>query len=285
MNGLFLGLLTSLLYSFQQFFARKGLEKIDKYLFLIFGNLIMLSVLFSLALTFGFITPSFKIILVILFMGFIGALALLSLYKSFEIGKLAIISPIVNSFPLITIILSLYFFNEKISYLQSVSIILIIAGIFFISFKYEDIKKLKFKFADKGIIFALVTCLGWGVYTFLQKPVVNEVGPVLASFYIESSVLFFSVIIFFNKISSKKKLRFDIIGVKYLFLSAICITLAVLSFNFAITNNAVSLVSALSGLTPIFAFILSYIFLKEKTNFNQKIGIFLSVLGVVLMSI
>lgn len=284
MNVLIIGLLAAIFYALQQFFATRGLRKIDKYFFLLIGNLAMLALFFILSLKSGFTMPSADTFIVLFFVGLIGALALLSFYKALETGSAAIVSPIANSASMVTILLSIYFFNEKLSFLQLFGAFFVIAGIFLVSFKYEDVKKLNFKIAEKGIIFALLTFFGWGVYAFLLKPVVNDVGPILSAFYTESAVMIFSIIIFFGKLTGKRKLKFKKNGIKDLSLSAAAIAIAVLLFSFGIKDNSVSLMSALTGTKPLFVLALSTFFLKEKTELNQKIGVFLSVFGVMLMS-
>ena len=282
MNGALFGLLSAFSYSLKDFFIKKGLKNVDKYFLLIFGNLLMVVILFIFALNSKFVFPSLKIFLLIALIGLIGSLALLSFYKALEVGKLAVVSAIASSHAIVPLVLSPYFYNEKLSLLQGIGILFAIFGVVLCSFKYADLKKLKINNIGKGVNYAIFAMVGWGLYAFLQKPSIEELGPAISIFYIECSIVVFSFILFFKKIKrnhlKKKEIKY-FIGISLLLASA------VLFLSYGISYGKVSIVAALGGLSPIMALFFSTFLLKEKITLNQKIGIFLSVIGVVLISL
>ncbi|MEM5870119.1 MAG: DMT family transporter [Candidatus Aenigmatarchaeota archaeon] len=65
--------------------------------------------------------------------GFIGTSATLTYYLALEQGKACIIIPLTALYPLITLILSILFLREKITFYQGVGILLAILAVFLIS--------------------------------------------------------------------------------------------------------------------------------------------------------
>ncbi|HLD25025.1 MAG TPA: DMT family transporter [Patescibacteria group bacterium] len=57
-------------------------------------------------------------------------LANMSFYKGLEIGTVSVVSPIGASFAVVTVILSLIFFQEQLTSLQATAIILVFLGVF-----------------------------------------------------------------------------------------------------------------------------------------------------------
>ena len=286
MYAVMFGILIGLFFALQQFFSSKGLKLVDKYFFMLLQSVLVVFVLFVIALSSDFIMPSVYIIGLIVLIGIIGFVALLFFYKGLEVGKLALISSIFNSYPLVTVLLSVYFYKETLSFWQILGIISIFIGIFLISFDYKELKKLNFKILDKSLIFAFVTLIGWGLYLFLQKPVVDQVGSKWAIFYIELAVGIFTMLYFYNKLLHLKEKKVDKSAIKYILLSATFIILSGLTFTYAIMDNGVAIVSSLAGfLTPLFALIFAFIFLKEKIEPIQLVGICLSAVGVLLISL
>ncbi|MEM5879531.1 MAG: EamA family transporter, partial [Candidatus Aenigmatarchaeota archaeon] len=65
--------------------------------------------------------------------GFIGTSATLTYYLALEQGKACIVIPLTALYPLITLILSILFLREKITFYQGVGILLAILAVFLIS--------------------------------------------------------------------------------------------------------------------------------------------------------
>lgn len=223
-----------------------------------------------------------KYILIAFGISLIGYIPLVTFYEALKVGKVGIISPIANSSVIFTIIFSTIFFNEFLSSIQIISIILIIAGIILTALNFKDIKDSHLFKISSGIPYALITCFLWGVVFFLFKIPVMILGPILTSFIIE-----FGVFIFNGINLGISKISFSIPDKKillYIFFVAFFGALGTLFFNLGIKTSYVSIVAALSFANPLVAMLYGKFIYKEKLNPQQWVSIALILMGIITIS-
>lgn len=134
----------------------------------IFFKNVFVSILLAILFLFFQNEVSFdaKYIFIAFAISLLGYLALLLFYEALKIGKVSIIAPIANSSVIFTIIFSTIFFQESLSLIQLISIILIIIGIILTSLDFNDIRKTSSVKLLSGVPYALATCFLWGVSIF-----------------------------------------------------------------------------------------------------------------------
>ncbi|MEQ1473565.1 MAG: DMT family transporter, partial [Candidatus Acidiferrum sp.] len=111
--------------------------------------------------------------------GCINACSTLTLYRSFEIGKMAVVAPLSASYPVLTVILSLLS-GERLTTARAAGIICTMLGIVMVArgeqAPHEDDVEARAR-SGKGIGWALCSALGFGVlFWLLGNRIVPRVG-------------------------------------------------------------------------------------------------------------
>ncbi|MBD3313944.1 EamA family transporter [Candidatus Woesearchaeota archaeon] len=279
-TGILLGIIVMLLWGFSKIPAKKAMGIIGPYYSLLYEHIVVgFLVLLIIPFT-EFVLPSIRISIWLLCAALIGAVGISFLFRAMDEGKVSIVSPIAHSAAIITVILSYLFLGERISPLKWLAVGLMILGTILISFRYSDIMRLKFSNAVPGVKYALIAMLGWGAFYFAVKPVVDDLGPLLATVYLEVLVsLFIAVPLIFRGIRKPGR------ALKYSLTSGVCVAAASLLFNSAIEKSAVSLIYPLASSAPFISVILSFIMLGERIELNQKLAILLIIPGIIIASL
>ena len=221
-------------------------------------------------------------------LGLLNAVGVLALYKGFEIGKLSIVSPISSSFPALSTVLAITFLNETVLPLRALGILATIGGIVLVTIQGGGEKKPESASGDgtssrKGVAYGLLAFAAYGSLFFAFKPVVVDLGPfapVVVLRFATASML--GVVFLVSRPKSKASARLkDVIGL--VVVVAILDTLAGVAYNFGILNGEVSVVSTISGLYSVFTIMLAALFLRERLNARQGVGVLVILVGVALL--
>jgi len=254
----------------------------------VFYRAIFINILLFIVLLFFLKETNFSLnfILITLGIAFIGYLPLITFYKSLEVGKVGVVSPIANSSVIFTVFFSIIFFGERLSLLQGISILVILLGIILMSVNFKELKKSHLFQMSSGVPYALITCFLWGLVFFLFKIPVNVIGPILTSFLIEFGILIYSTIhnLFTNKFRKGTFLVKNKKMIWYTFFVALFGAVGAIFFNMGIKNYSVSIVAAITFANPLIATLYSKIVYKEKLLLRQYLALIIIVLGVVMIS-
>ena len=207
----------------------------------------------------------------------------LSFYKGTRVGKLSILSPIASTYSLVIILLSLLFFNEGLSELNVLAIALMILGTVFISTNLKEISNFKLVITDKSVPFGILSMLLWGTGFMLISVLTKQFGWLLATTY----VTFVSLLIL-TLITKIKERNFFPNGTKSYWLAILLglfSAMGYLGYSLGTETGFSSIVGPVVAAAPVVTVSLALIFLREKTTKVQLFGIFMSVIGLVLLSI
>lgn len=198
-------------------------------------------------------------------------------------GNVSVVSPITSSWAVVTTLLASIIFKEILTPLQIVGIAIIFIGIFLASTKLKELKKSIKQGASNGVLEAVIAMFAWGLTYTLNKPLVDLAGPIM-------SILFIRILSFLFLFSWIGMVRVKVtFPTKWIFLlligSGLLDVIGLITYNFGITTEFVSIVSPIAATFPAVTIILAYIFLKEKLVNNQKIGIVAILTGLVLISL
>ena len=282
--GVIFGLVVMIGWGAHKLFAKKLINRVGAYSGLIYTNSVIVGLVVIYCLATGtFAVPSKNIFLLTLLLAFLGALGAFFLYKSMEIGKLSIVVPISHVYSVIIVFLAFIFFGERLTRMQLSAVILAILGTLLISFKYSEFKKIELKKASKGVPYALATTLCWGIVYFLIRIIVNELGPFVTSLYFETiilTLLILPVIFGFVKLAKPKNK-----DVKLFLVSGLLAGIGAVAYNAGVSREMVSIVGPLSGASLMVTVILSYLFLKERIELNQKLAVLMIFAGIVMLAL
>jgi drug/metabolite transporter (DMT)-like permease len=223
--------------------------------------------------------------------------ATLALYRSFEIGKLAIVAPISASYPALTVLLAMAS-GETLTIWRGVGITATIAGVILLSFgnpaeaetctgvnpgQLAEIAPQQTGNWPRGVASAIVSALGFGVlFWLLGIRVVPRVGSTAAVWMIRLTS--FSVI---GLLAAPLRQSLNPpLGRTWwiLLMMAVLDTGAFVANNFGDTTEQVAVVSVLVSLYAAVTVALAAVFLRERITRWQWPGIVLIFAGIALIS-
>ena len=238
--------------------------------------------------------------------GVINMIASLSLYYSFQIGVMSIVAPVSSAYPALTVALAIAS-GERITALRGAGLAVTLVGVILAATTFtpsaaspvnespvnaNPVKESPAKetatketaHLSKGVGWALLAALGFGVlFWFLGFYVVPAVGPTISVWVIRLTS--FSILAL-AAIPARQSLKLPI-GSVWWQLAAVGFldTAAFVANNAGLHTGQVSVVSVLASLYGAVTVLLAWIFLREKLERSQWLGIILIFAGIVLVSI
>ena len=289
--SIIVGLFAMFSWGIADFMQSVVIRRVGEYKSIVIGNALG----FLTLIPFLFNENSFKILwsnlIILLLAGITQVIAIVNFYKSMKIGEIAIVTPISASYPIVTVSLMLLL-GSKLSFLSIIAIFILIIGIILTSI---DIRKIKNLYKTKGVKESLVALLLWGVYFFVMNICGNDVDFLginfpkthyRAMFFYTTVIngLFMIAYALYKKgMPNKKDLTKNTI--LFFIITTIIYSVAWLVVTYGITVGNTAIITPISSIYPMITAVLAIIFYKEKLVFNQKIGIFTILLGLILISL
>ena len=283
MNPIFFAFVSYFAWATGDIFGTVAARKLDAYS-ITFWNYVLRVIIFSLYIPFG-LTQLYNLSLGLFFINILLALFLLvgfiSFNESLRIGNAALAGTIAASFTALVVVLSLVFLNETISFLQIFSIVTIFIGIVLSTLDLRFLNKGKLTL-DRGIVFALIAMVCWGIYfTFIKIPV-RQIGWFWPNYI---SFMLFPLTFLFMKINKLKLKNPNFKGALPFLIGAVVLTgIAEFSFNFGISKGLTAIVAPIAGSYPTLFVILAFFVFKDKITKQQIAGIIITLFGIVLLS-
>lgn len=190
-----------------------------------------------------------------------------------------IIGTIVGSWPALTILLSFFFFGERVSLAQAGVIGLIALGVCITSLGSGSTNT-KHSLTKKSVLIALFCLIAWGFYFTFIKVLMKEIGWFWPNYI---SALLFPLIYFYMK-WSHLPLRIPQRSVTLpIALNAITLRGADFAFNIGASMGLTATVAPIGGAYPTLFAILSYFVFRDPLNKKQIMGIIIALTGLVLL--
>lgn len=251
----------------------------------VFLREMIVSILLFVAVLLNIRSQTFQLSYILIAFGIsiLGYIALISFYKGLQKGKAGVIVPIANSSVIYTVILSTIFYSEKLSPVQVVALLILIIGIILSSINFKDFKNSSIFNKNSGIIFAMITSIGWGLIFTLNKIPISAIGPILTSFVIDFGTFLFCATHMgiqkekLNGLSSKQWI--------FILLTAVTATIGALCFNIALSITNANIVAPIVFANPLITAIYGRLVFKEKLTLLQYLSAGMIVLGIVFISI
>ncbi len=280
MNELLFGIIAMLGWGFSDYISGVVSKKIGYFRPLLWSQIIFIGLF--LALMPFFKMPVFNVnVLVYAFISSVLLfIAMNFFYKGLEIGDLSIISPIASSASMITVVLSIIFLNESLSQIQGVAVFLVIIGTILVSFKYNDLLKLNIKNMAKGVVYALITMVCWGIMFVFVALMIKEIGWFLPPLYMNFLMLVFLLV---QGLIQKKNMSFPKKSWTFVLGIAVLGIIAFLAYSYGVNSSFASIVTPVATSSPAVTILLAMLFLKERLDLNQHAGLFLIIGGIVLL--
>ncbi|MFZ3216387.1 MAG: DMT family transporter [Candidatus Acidiferrales bacterium] len=233
--------------------------------------------------------------------GLLNMLASLALYHSFEHGALSIVGPVSSSYPALTVALSL-FSGERIHALRGAGLALTLFGVILAATSFAQASTASGATENSrpsqhvdhaaharthlsaGVGWALFAALGFGVlFWFLGFYVVPAVGSPISVWVMRLTAL---VSLSVAAAPARQTLRLPRGAVWWLLLAVgILDTAAFVINNAGLATGQIAVVSVLASLYGAVTVLLAWIFLRERLEPTQWLGIVLIFAGIVLVSL
>ncbi len=279
--GIIFGMAAMLGWGASDFFVTKSSRGAGPFKAVLWSQMIALTMMFPIFLMF-FKLPQFSITVIVLLIlsGVLTVVSNLSFYKGLQVGKVSIVMPVESGWAVVTVLLSLTLLHEALTAIQTVGISLAIIGAVLVSFKWKDLLKLKNH--AKGVKYAVIAALAFGADFVVIDLMVSEIGWFLPIFFIGVITAFF--LLAYSGVS-RKDISFPKNVALFIILVGILDTAAYLSYSTGVISEYAAIVAPIAAASPAVSIILAKVFLKEKLQINQHIGIVSVLTGLILLSI
>ena len=309
--GIFLGLSAALFWGTADFLVRYSTRIIGTYrtlFFMQFSGLACLSV--YLAATGDFMrlaaTISWQWWILAVLVALLNVASAFSLYRAFEVGILAIVSPIAASSSALTVLLAIIS-GELISRARGFGIAASLIGVALAATHFTPsadakeenastettrdpntghsyLRPLRTGWLTRGVGWALAASVGYGIDFWLLGIYITPVFGGIMPVWIIRLTTICALAVF--AMPARQSLRLPPRKALWLvIIIGLLDTLAFLSATIGFTTDQVSVVSVLASLFSAVTVVLAWIFLREKLQWSQWLGIAIIFLGISLVKL
>src|SRR3989344_3093929 len=273
-------LLGAVITGIGQVLVKKGQVKLTPLLDNLLATLIVTLILVPFLFIRGVDMEAGKSILIY---ALIAAAMYATFYYIINFGNVSLMVSLINTFPVVTIMLAVGFLRELPSLYQWFGIILVVLGTIFIS--REKIKG-SINRNRLWVLWGLLGSLAIGIAEFVTKLATLKVDGFTFTFFVYLMYLPPLVIFMvldkngrkFEKLKNKSSLLYTVIGIFFIEVGLIAIALAY-------QYGKASLVSPVISTHMLITALLAAFFLKERLLTVQKVGILVTLIGVSVIGI
>lgn len=212
----------------------------------------------------------------------------LAVFQAFSSGGMAaIVIPLTNLYPLVTIGIALLIFKEKLNWLNAFGILLAIPAVVMLSGQtlLFDNPTAFFKTIglNSWLIYSLIALFFWGVFSATQKITTNYISAEWAYIaFIISSIFLTVIFIVLGKVNFNFSQNTLILGALAGMLNGLGVLCSFAAYK---AEGKASQVTTIAGaLQPVFTIVLAILFLSEKISYIELIGISIAILAALALS-
>ena len=228
---------------------------------------------------FSFSGITLAILLGLLAAAVLSATALFSFNKGFHVGNPSIVATVASASGAVTAILSLIFFNQQLTAIQITAVALIVLGTILVSFKSGKLHLAK---GHLGVGYAIIAMIGWGGFFFIISWAVQSVGWFTAGLLVEAMTV---VVYLIYSTVTKTQVFIESKHYPYLVMLGVLNMIAFLSYNLGVTYGYTFVVAPVSAAAQVIVILFSLLVLKEGLSGNQKLGVLLALVGLIVIAL
>ncbi|HEX9957608.1 MAG TPA: DMT family transporter, partial [Fibrella sp.] len=212
----------------------------------------------------------------------------IAVYQAFTSGGLAaIVIPVTNLYPLVTIVIALLVFKEKLNWINGIGILLAIPAVLMLSGEsllFEDPAAFFQTIGlNSWLLYSLIALFFWGVFSAAQKETTNHISAEWSyvSFTI-SSVVIALVFIAFGLVDVRLSAKTLGLGSLAGMLNGLGVLASFAAYS---AEGKASKVTTIAGaLQPVFTIVFALVFLNESLSLIESLGIGLAIIGALTLS-
>lgn len=293
--GPLLGIVGAVCWGLADFAARFSSRRVGAYRTLLymqfFGCLALTGYLLAIGGFHRGIDPGWKPWGLAVAAGVLNMLSSLALYRSFEIGTMSIVAPVSSCYPALTAVLS-FESGERIGVVKAIGLAVTLAGVILAGTSFTQHEtgansgepgKRKVT-AAKGLLWAILAAIGFGfLFWFLGFYVVPEIGSGVSVWVMRLTAIGG---LFLLAGPVRQTVRLPQGSVWWLLVAVgVMDTTAFVVNNTGLSIGPVSIVSVLASLYGAVTVLLSWIFLREKLEWSQWLGLCVLFAGIVMVNL
>ncbi|HEY0110306.1 MAG TPA: DMT family transporter [Fibrella sp.] len=220
--------------------------------------------------------------------GVLAVIGNVAVYQAFTSGGLAaIVIPVTNLYPLVTIVIALLVFKEKLNWINGIGILLAIPAVLMLSGEsllFDDPAAFFQTISlNSWLLYSLVALFFWGVFSAAQKETTNHISAEWSyvSFTI-SSVVIALVFIAFGLVDVRLSAKTLGLGSLAGMLNGLGVLASFAAYS---AEGKASKVTTIAGaLQPVFTIVFALVFLNESLSLIESLGIGLAIIGALTLS-
>jgi len=268
-------------FGLADFIAKAILTRSNIYRTLLISQSVGTVPFLALALSYGNLFPGQSIFLLDLLCGVLSAFIMLTFYSALRLGKATIVSSVSGCISAFAVVLSVIVLEEKLTLVQMLLVAAIFCGILLVAFDKTD--EASSSSSRLSIVLALVVVVLGGLNVIIQKWIAVSHN-ILSSFAIVRLSMAGSLAMLFPFSCGHTSLHETRKGYLVMGLLGLIDASAFFSLFMGFKTGFVSIVAPVANSGPIVTIILARIFLNERVQFRQKIGVITIIVCVVILS-
>lgn len=296
--GIIFGLTAAIFWGTSDFIARYATRMIGTYRMLLYMQLFGVLGLSAYLLWSGELVRlvthgGLGIVAWAILAGALNMLSSLALFRSFEIGILSVVSPIASSYAAITIALA-FLSGEVVSQLHLLGLLVVLVGVVLAATSFPSVERArKIAQVDRekrglrlpgGVGMALLAALGYGITFWVLGehvvPVLGGVTPVWVIRVVTVCLLPLMALPLRQTVTLPRGRVWW-----YLAMIGILDTAAFVADTVGLGFGQIAVVSVLASLFSVVTVILAWIFMRDKLQWSQWLGIGIIFIGIILVNI
>jgi uncharacterized membrane protein len=279
------GIMAALCWGSSDFLSRRQSERVGSYRTVLYSHVVTLVFIAALI---PVLRPSFQVgptvALVLTAAGLVNFIAFILLYRAFHRGVVSVVAPIAYTYPAVTTVLSIVLLGTVLAATNIVAIVWIIAGVVLLSTRLSELRSaLSGKGAPNvaaGVGSAVECSVFFGIaYIGLgySIPLVGYVLPVIFVRGVATAAGFLLAPLLKQKVRPSRAALSNTVMVM-----GVLEAIGFLAFSYGASAGGSSLpvVAAVSGMGGAVAAAYGFVFLRERLELNQVIGVVLALTGV-----
>lgn len=280
MLSIFLGLASALSWGAGDFTGGLAARKVGAYRSVFYGELIGITLIVPLALFLGEALPATHSMLLCLLAGAFGTMGLILLYHSMSIGLMSIAAP-VSALLAATLPVAVGMITEGLpKFTTLIGFGFALFAVWMISQGADGVKDILSHLSDLKL--PLLAGIGFGFYFVFMHGATKSGGVVWPMVFSRSGGMTLLIVYL---LVTRSSWRIDPAALPVIALNGILDLGGNFFFILAGQAGRLDVASVLSSLFPGATVLLAWIFLKERLNRNQWIGVVCALIAIVLMTV
>lgn len=208
----------------------------------------------------------------------------LSLFRALEIGPLALVSPVVAGWAVVSVFLALVVLAEPLNTTQVLGCTALVSGVVLAAARFGKLEEGEARMGP-GVLFALAAMVALGLYNFALGNLAQNIGWFMPLFISRTAgVGVMLALAARNGAWPWRRLRPRALTAAML-VAGVGATAGALSFSRGAEISSVAITSAAAAIYPIFPVAAGLLILKERIARSQALGLALIVAGLLVLGL